>query len=52
MAGYLKPTDLQMSTKERQFLFQCRVSDIDVKPNKTYPERHCVSCQNAALEET
>ena len=31
MAGYLKPTELQLSTKERQFLFQCRVSDIDVK---------------------
>ena len=54
MAGYLKPTELQLSTKERQFLFQCRVSDIDVKSNRKLKcsEKHCVSCQNIAIEET
>ena len=53
MAGYLKPTELQLSTKDRQFLFQCRVSDIDVKSNRKwkYSEKHCVSCQNIAIEE-
>ena len=54
LAGYLKPTEVQMSTKEGQFLFQCRVSDIDIKANRTwkYSETHCVSCKNIAIKET
>ena len=54
MAGYLKSTDLELSVRERQFLFQCRVSDIDVRANRTwkYNESHCIACNDKAIEET
>ena len=40
--------------KKETVLFQCRVSDIDVKANRTwkYFETHCVSCKNIAIKET
>ena len=39
---------------ERQFLFQCRVEDIDVRSNRKwkYKETFCISCDNKFQEET
>ena len=47
MQPYLKATDLNMSVKERKFLFQCRVNDIDLRTNRTwkYQETYCISCK-------
>ena len=49
MQPYLKAT-----VKERQFLFQCRVNDIDLRTNRTwkYQETYCSSCKNENQPET
>ena len=54
MAGYLKSSDLELSVRERQFLFQCRVSDIDLRGNRTwkYNETHCIACKDRNIQET
>ena len=36
MAEYLRPNEFNISVKERQYIFQCRVSDIDVKANRSW----------------
>ena len=40
--------------EERQFLFQCRVSDIDIRANRTwkYSETHCIACKDRNIQET
>ena len=54
--GRLFKTDRATDVNKRKivFFFKCLVSDIDVKENRTwkYPERHCVSCQNIAIDKT
>ena len=54
MAGYLKSSDLELSVRERQFLFQCRVSDIDIRANRTwkYNETYCTACKDRNILET
>ena len=43
-----------LSLKERQFLFQCRVNDIDVRANRSwkYKETHCLACKDESRKET
>ena len=54
MASYLKANDLELSVRDRQFLFQCRTCDIEAKANRTW--RHdqifCVSCKDPSKIET
>jgi hypothetical protein len=54
MASYLKATSIELSIRKKQFLFQCRVSDIDLRANRTwkYAETHCIACQNKHIQET
>ena len=54
MAQYLKPNGENLSVQERQFLFQCRVNDIDARANRTwkYRETFCVACKDKSIEET
>ena len=42
IANYLAQNDLQLSFSDRQFLFQCRTNDTNVKKNRTwkYEETH------------
>ena len=46
MAGYLNENEMELTVKERQFLFQCRVKDIDVRGNRSwkYENVMCISC--------
>ena len=48
MASYLEDKELGLSVKERQYLFQCRTNDIDVKANRPwkYDDLICISCRN------
>ena len=48
MASYLKEGDVKLSVQERQYLFQCRVNDIDLRAHRTwkYEETFCISCQD------
>ena len=52
IADYLNESDI--SVKQRQFLFQCIVSDIDVRTNRRwkYSDTHCVSCTDTSQEES
>ena len=54
MAQYLRQNDSELSTKERQFIFQCRSNDIDTRGNKKwkYEESHCISCNDKSQPET
>ena len=56
MASYLKSSYIEeeLSIRERQYLFQCRVSDIDVRANRTwkYSETHCIACKDKNIQET
>ena len=54
MQSYLKSNDLNISIRDRQFLFQCRVNDIDLRTNRTwkYEETHCISCKDKNQPET
>ena len=54
MQGYLKPINLELSVKERQYLFQCRVNDIDIRSNRTwkYKELFCMTCKDSYIMET
>ena len=47
MASYLKHNDFGLSTKERQYIFQCKFNDIDIRGNRKwkYQDIHCISCQ-------
>ena len=53
MAGYLCDNDLELTVKERQFLFQCRTYDIDVRANRTwkYDNIYCLSCNDNEKED-
>ena len=53
MAGYLKSNDLDLSVRERQFLFQCRMSDIDLRANRTwkYKDIYCIACKDKNILE-
>ena len=46
MEEYLNENEMELTVKERQFLFQCRVKDIDVRGNRTwkYENVKCISC--------
>ena len=54
MEEYLKSGDLQLSVQERQYLFQCRMQDIDVRANRPwkYDDIFCISCKDQSKEET
>ena len=43
-----------MSTKDRQFLFQSKVNNNDLKENITwkYEEKYCISCKDKKKQET
>ena len=54
MAGYLKQNEYFLSVRGRQFLFQCRVNDIDVRANRSwkYKETHCLAFKDESTEDT
>ena len=54
MARYLKANNFELSVSERQYLFQCRVSNIETKANRSwkYDEIHCISCKDKNIIET
>ena len=54
MAEYLRPNEFNISVKERQYIFQCRVSDIDVKANRSwkYEDTQCTACKDSTVVET
>ena len=54
MEEYLRAGEIQLSVQERQFLFQCRMQDIDLGANRPwkYPEIFCTSCNIESIEET
>ena len=48
MSNYLKSNNGDYSVQERQYLFQCRMSDIDIFENRKwkYQDTFCISCQD------
>ena len=54
MEEYLKAEEIQFSVQERQFLFQCRMQDIDLRANRPwkYPDIFCLACNDESKEET
>ena len=54
MAEYLRPNEFNISVRERQYIFQCRVSDIDVKANRSwkYEDTQCTACKDSTIFET
>ena len=48
MANYLKEGDMKLSVQERQYLFQCKVNDIDLRAHRTWKnkETFCISCED------
>ena len=54
MEEYLKAGEMQLSVQERQFLFQCRMKDIDLRANRPwkYSDTFCISCNDESKEET
>ena len=54
MAEYLKPNEFYISIKERQHIFHCIVSDIDVKVNRSwkYEYTQCTACKDSTIVET
>jgi hypothetical protein len=54
MAKYLTANDFEYSVESRQYLFQCRVSDIQARANRPWQheETHCISCKDINIEET
>ena len=54
MADYLRANNFELSVSERQYIFQCRVSDIVEKDNRSwkYDEIHCMSCKDKNINET
>ena len=53
MAKYLGENNLG-SYRERHYLFQCRLNDIDTRANGQwkYEVIHCISCNDKSIEET
>ena len=54
ISEYLGANNLMLSVIDRQFLFHCRVSDIDARANRTwkYQEIYCISCKDRNTIET
>ena len=54
MAEYLRANNFELSVSERQYTFQCRVSDIKAKANRSwkYNEIHCISCKDKNIIKT
>ena len=54
MASYLKTTYIELSIRERQFVFQCRVNNIDLRATRAwkYAETHCIACKDKTIQET
>ena len=54
MADYLAANELQLSVFDRQFLFQCRTNDTNVRMNRTwkYENTHCTACKDTNEPET
>merc|ERR1712080_251037 len=52
MAPYLNDNDCKLSVEERQFLFKCRIEDIDVRANRKwkYNEINCLMCNSEEIE--
>ena len=52
MAEYLCPTEVDISIKEKKWMFKCRVEDIDIKANRKwkYSDIFCISCKNGSNE--
>ena len=48
MLKYLRESELNISVQQRQYLFQCRVKDIDIRAHRTwkYDELYCITCQD------
>ena len=48
MAPYLSENQCNLTTKERQLIFQCRFNDSDTRGNKKwkYEETHCITCED------
>ena len=53
MAEYLYSAEIDISTEERKWIFQCRVEDINVKGNRKWQNEdiECLSC-NLNFDET
>ena len=53
MAKYLYSSEIDISTEERKWIFQCRVEDINVKGNRKWQNEdiECLSC-NLNFDET
>ena len=54
LAEYLKANESHFSVKERQFLFKCRVNDIDAKANRSwkYLDTYCIACNDQTTIKT
>ena len=54
MATYLKEGVPKLSVQERQYIFQCRVKDIDLRAHRSwkYEDIFCISCKNINNIET
>ena len=48
MATYLKENSYNYSVQERQHLFQCRMSDIDLRAHRKwkYEDTFCITCKD------
>ena len=53
MDSYLQENHLKLSVQERQFLFQCRINDIDAHANRPwkYEDIYCISCEDKSQKE-
>ena len=53
MAEYLKDGEHELSVQERQYLFQCRMRDIDAHAHRTwkYKDIYCISCEDRSTIE-
>ena len=51
MANYLKSIESEYSIENRQYLFQCRVNDIQARANRPWQheETHCISCNHVKI---
>ena len=54
MKEYLKSGNMQLSVQERQYLFQFRMQDIDIRANRPwkYDDIFCISCKDQSEDET
>ena len=54
MAEYQAENELQLSVFDRQYLFQCRTNDTNVRMNQKWTDEntHCTACKNTNEPET